>query len=40
MKDCNQQWWKDAKFGMFVHWGLYALPAGQWQGKACPGIGE
>jgi len=25
------QWWKDAKFGMFIHWGLYALPAkGEW----------
>ena len=20
-------WWKDARFGMFIHWGLYALPA-------------
>lgn len=21
------QWWKDAKFGIFVHWGLYSVPA-------------
>ncbi len=21
------QWWPDARFGMFIHWGLYALPA-------------
>lgn len=21
------QWWSDAKFGIFVHWGLYAVPA-------------
>ena len=21
------QWWTDARFGMFIHWGLYALPA-------------
>ncbi|MGH9630102.1 MAG: alpha-L-fucosidase, partial [Bryobacteraceae bacterium] len=22
----------DNKFGMFIHWGLYALPAGEWKG--------
>lgn len=27
-------WWRDARFGMFVHWGLYAIPAGAWNGKA------
>lgn len=21
------QWWTDARFGMFIHWGIYALPA-------------
>ena len=21
-------WWHDAKFGMFIHWGLYSIPAG------------
>ena len=21
-------WWREAKFGMFIHWGLYAIPAG------------
>lgn len=27
----KMQWWKDAKFGMFIHWGLYAIPAkGEW----------
>lgn len=25
------KWWRDAKFGMFIHWGLYAIPAkGEW----------
>ena len=25
------QWWRDAKFGMFIHWGLYAIPGrGEW----------
>lgn len=33
-------WWREAKFGMFIHWGLYAVPAGEWEGKQIPGIGE
>ena len=26
-------WWREARFGMFIHWGLYAVPAGEWQGR-------
>src|SRR5689334_18892474 len=27
----KMQWWEDQKFGMFIHWGLYAIPAtGEW----------
>lgn len=33
-------WWRDAKFGMFIHWGLYAIPAGTWEGKVYPGAAE
>jgi alpha-L-fucosidase len=33
-------WWRDARFGMFIHWGLYAIPAGEWKGQEIPGIGE
>jgi alpha-L-fucosidase len=33
-------WWREARFGMFIHWGLYALPAGEWKGQPIPGIGE
>lgn len=33
-------WFRDAKFGMFIHWGLYALAAGSWRGESVPGIGE
>jgi alpha-L-fucosidase len=33
-------WFHQAKFGLFIHWGLYAIPAGTWKGKAVPGIGE
>jgi len=33
-------WFKEAKFGLFIHWGLYSIPAGDWQGQRVPGIGE
>ena len=32
-KSSTFNWFKDAKFGMFIHWGLYAIPAGVWKGK-------
>jgi alpha-L-fucosidase len=38
--DSRLDWFRDAKFGLFIHWGLYAIPAGVWQGQAIPGIGE
>lgn len=31
--DNKMQWWKEAKFGMFIHWGLYAVPSGKWADK-------
>ena len=39
-RDQRMAWWREAKFGMFIHWGLYAVPAGVWNGKKIPGIGE
>jgi len=33
------EWFRQAKFGMMVHWGLYCLPAGEWKGQRMPGIG-
>jgi alpha-L-fucosidase len=33
-------WFRDAKYGLFIHWGLYAIPAGQWNGRPAPGLGE
>ena len=27
------QWWREARFGMFIHWGLYSIPAGVWKDK-------
>ena len=34
------EWWRHARFGLFIHWGLYAVPAGVWKGEVIPGIGE
>ena len=31
--DARMAWWREARFGMFIHWGLYAIPAGQWNGQ-------
>ncbi|MEK6397081.1 MAG: alpha-L-fucosidase [Terriglobus sp.] len=39
-RDARMAWWRDARFGMFIHWGLYSIPAGTWNGKQVPGIGE
>src|SRR3954470_974873 len=36
----RMSWWRDARFGMFIHWGLYAIPAGEWKGQQIPGSGE
>src|SRR5262249_60461541 len=34
------KWFHEAKYGLFIHWGLYAIPAGEWNGRAVPGLGE
>lgn len=28
--DAKMEWWRDAKFGLFIHWGVYAVPAGKY----------
>ena len=38
--DSRLDWFRDARFGMFIHWGLYAIPAGEWRGQQIGGIGE
>ncbi len=38
--DARLDWWREAKFGMFIHWGLYSIPAGVWEGRDWPGIAE
>lgn len=34
------EWFTEAKYAMFIHWGLYSHLAGRWQGKPYYGIGE
>lgn len=33
LKDARMGWWREARFGLFIHWGLYAIPAGEWKGQ-------
>jgi len=39
-RDARMAWWRQAKFGMFIHWGVYSVPAGTYDGKKIGGIGE
>lgn len=39
-KDARMAWWREAHFGLFIHWGLYAILAGEYQGKTIPGTAE
>lgn len=32
-RDARMRWWREARFGLFIHWGLYAIPAGAWGDK-------
>jgi alpha-L-fucosidase len=39
-RDQRMQWWREARFGMFIHWGLYAVAGGEWKGQPVKGAGE
>jgi alpha-L-fucosidase len=39
-KEKRLEWFRHDKFGLFIHWGLYSIPAGYWKGERSPGIGE
>jgi alpha-L-fucosidase len=39
-KDERMEWWREARFGMFIHWGVYAVPAGTHNGQKINRIGE
>ena len=32
-RDARMKWFRDSRFGMFIHWGVYSVPAGEWNGK-------
>src|SRR4051812_2236186 len=38
--DQRIKWWREARFGMFIHWGIYSLPGGEWKGHKVNGYAE
>ncbi|HXT11488.1 MAG TPA: alpha-L-fucosidase [Candidatus Angelobacter sp.] len=38
--EARMQWWREARFGMFIHWGVYSVPAGTYHGQQSKHIGE
>lgn len=42
MKDHDQRiaWWREARFGMFIHWGVYSRAGGEWKGRKVEGYAE
>ncbi len=39
-KQARLRWFHEAKYGLFINWGLYSIPAGEWKGQPVAGIGE
>ncbi|HWI55587.1 MAG TPA: alpha-L-fucosidase, partial [Bacillota bacterium] len=39
-RDARMKWFREARFGMFIHWGVYSVPAGTYHDKQIGGIGE
>ena len=39
-RDARMKWWREARFGLFIHWGVYSVPAGTYKDKQIGGIGE
>jgi alpha-L-fucosidase len=35
-----RRWFQDAKFGLFIHWGIYSVPGGEWNGRKIPVTSE
>lgn len=38
--DARIAWWREAKFGCFIHWGVYSAAGGEWKGKKVDGYAE
>ena len=36
----SKEWFRNAKFGLMIHWGLYSILGGEWKGQRMKGIGE
>lgn len=36
-RDARMAWWRQARLGMFVHWGLYSAAEGVWDGQSFGG---
>ena len=32
----KMDWFREAKYGLFIHWGIYAIPGGEWKGAPSP----
>jgi alpha-L-fucosidase len=39
-RDARMKWFREARFGLFIHWGVYSVPAGTYKDKRIDGIGE
>lgn len=39
-RDQRLAWWREARFGSFIHWGVYSGLAGEWNGKPFQGSAE
>ena len=39
-KDARPAWWREARFGMFIHWGVYSAFGGEWNGQKVEGYAE
>ena len=39
-RDARLKWWREGKFGMFVHWGIYSTTGGLYNGQKLPNSAE
>ncbi|RYX86470.1 carbohydrate-binding protein [bacterium] len=39
-RDARMKWWREARYGLFIHWGLYSIPGGIWKDKPIGGASE
>jgi alpha-L-fucosidase len=38
--DARMRWWREARFGLFIHWGIYSVTAGVYHDREIPKLGE